>query len=174
MNAIVPLSLMLPAASKVSWTDEAIETAKRMSANGCSASLIADAMRAEHPGITRNAVIGKLHRLGCAGGGRQPNKDRMPRTPCVRRASSLSPTQPAPRVWRGVRKRSPKGLSTRWVDRSSVQKSEWITIVDLNESVCHFPRGTPGRDDFAYCGASIEEGARYCGGHRRIMYASSR
>jgi GcrA cell cycle regulator len=171
MNAIVPLSLMLPAASKVSWTDEAIETVIRLSADGRSATEIANAMREEHPGITRNAVIGKLHRLGCAGGGRQSNKDKSDLGPIRFRA--LRPTAPAPRVGRGVRKRSER--IERHVERAAapVLASEWITIVDLNESVCHFPRGTPGRDDFAYCGASIKEGERYCGAHRRVMFSSA-
>jgi GcrA cell cycle regulator len=171
MNAIVPLSLMLPAASKVSWTDEAIETVIRLSGNGRSATEIANEMRAEHPGITRNAVIGKLHRLGCAGGGRQSNKDKEPRA-CPIRVRALRQTAPAPRVCRGVRKRSER--IERHVDRaaSPVLTSEWITIVDLTETVCAFPSGDPrDLDTFRYCGASIGEGARYCGGHRRIMYA---
>jgi GcrA cell cycle regulator len=180
MNALVPYRLWSRGDTRVLWTDEAIENAKRLSAEGKSAAEIADTMREENPGVTRNSVIGKLHRMGCAGGGRQPNKERSAIGKFMRTKSraapqiprsGLRPTVQAPRVGQGVRQRSER--VERYVERAAdpVQKSAWITIVDLNESVCHFPRGTPGRDDFAYCGASIEEGARYCGGHRRIMYA---
>jgi GcrA cell cycle regulator len=169
MNAIVPLSLMRPAESRVLWTDEAIETAIRLSANGRSAGEIANAMRAEHPGVTRNAVIGKLHRMGFAGGGQRPSKDKPKAYPLSVRA--LRPTEPAPRVGRGVRHRSER--VERHVERAAapVQTSAWITICDLTESVCAFPSGDPrDLETFRYCGASIGEGERYCGGHRRIMY----
>ena len=44
----------------MSWTDERVETLKRMWVEGQSASQIAK----ELGGVTRNAVIGKVHRLG--------------------------------------------------------------------------------------------------------------
>ena len=44
----------------MSWTDDRVETLKRMWAEGQSASQIAK----ELGGVTRNAVIGKVHRLG--------------------------------------------------------------------------------------------------------------
>jgi len=44
----------------MSWTDERVETLKKMWSDGQSASQIAK----ELGGVTRNAVIGKVHRLG--------------------------------------------------------------------------------------------------------------
>ncbi|MBL4813185.1 MAG: GcrA cell cycle regulator, partial [Rhodobacteraceae bacterium] len=44
----------------MSWTDERVETLKKMWGEGQSASQIAK----ELGGVTRNAVIGKVHRLG--------------------------------------------------------------------------------------------------------------
>src|SRR5688500_16051891 len=44
----------------MSWTDERIERLKKMWADGATASQIAD----ELGGVSRNAVIGKAHRLG--------------------------------------------------------------------------------------------------------------
>ncbi|NJM84118.1 MAG: GcrA cell cycle regulator, partial [Tabrizicola sp.] len=55
----------------MSWTDERVETLKRMWGEGQSASQIAK----ELGGVTRNAVIGKVHRLGLSnrsGGGTAP------------------------------------------------------------------------------------------------------
>jgi GcrA cell cycle regulator len=43
----------------MSWTDERVELLKKLWSDGLSASQIA----AELGGITRNAVIGKVHRL---------------------------------------------------------------------------------------------------------------
>ena len=46
------------------WTDERVEKLKRLWAEGLSASQIAGELG---NGITRNAVIGKVHRLGLSG-----------------------------------------------------------------------------------------------------------
>lgn len=61
----------------MSWTDERVETLKKMWADGQSASQIAK----ELGGVTRNAVIGKVHRLGLSnrvGGGRADEDDLLP------------------------------------------------------------------------------------------------
>ena len=53
----------------MSWTDERVEMLKKLWADGLSASQIA----AELGGITRNAVIGKVHRLGLSGRAKSPS-----------------------------------------------------------------------------------------------------
>ena len=56
----------------MTWTDERVETLKRLWIDGLSASQIA----AELGGITRNAVIGKVHRLGLSGRAKSQGVDR--------------------------------------------------------------------------------------------------
>lgn len=68
----------------MSWTDERVETLKRMWAEGQSASQIAK----ELGGVTRNAVIGKVHRLGLS----NRNEDEAPAAP----AAAAAPAAPAP------------------------------------------------------------------------------
>ncbi|MFN4131229.1 MAG: GcrA family cell cycle regulator [Paracoccaceae bacterium] len=61
----------------MSWTDERVETLKKMWAEGQSASQIAK----ELGGVTRNAVIGKVHRLGLSnrvGGGKEEAEEEAP------------------------------------------------------------------------------------------------
>ena len=60
----------------MSWTDERVETLKRMWAEGQSASQIAK----ELGGVTRNAVIGKVHRLGLSNrvGGKDEDEPEAP------------------------------------------------------------------------------------------------
>src|ERR1041385_2830886 len=64
----------------MSWTDERVELLKKLWTDGLSASQIA----AELGGITRNAVIGKVHRLGLSGRAKSPSsaapRPRKPRT----------------------------------------------------------------------------------------------
>lgn len=66
----------------MSWTDERVETLKRMWAEGQSASQIAK----ELGGVTRNAVIGKVHRLGLS----NRNEDEAAAAPAA------APAAPAP------------------------------------------------------------------------------
>ena len=63
------------------WTDERVELLKKLWQDGLSASQIAG----ELGGITRNAVIGKVHRLGLSGRAKSPSstapRTRRPRVP---------------------------------------------------------------------------------------------
>ena len=64
----------------MTWTDERVELLKKLWADGLSASQIAG----ELGGITRNAVIGKVHRLGLSGRAKSPSSSapraRKPRS----------------------------------------------------------------------------------------------
>ena len=74
----------------MSWTDERVETLKRMWGEGQSASQIAK----ELGGVTRNAVIGKVHRLGLsnrAGAGGNAAKPAAKEKPAV----AAAPVKPA-------------------------------------------------------------------------------
>ena len=78
----------------MSWTDERVETLKRMWAEGQSASQIAK----ELGGVTRNAVIGKVHRLGLsnrAGEGAAASDDTDQPNPTRSEPSSPKPAEPA-------------------------------------------------------------------------------
>src|ERR1043166_5233191 len=59
---------------EITWTDDRVELLKRLWAEGLSASQIAG----ELGGITRNAVIGKVHRLGLSGRAK-PSSSGAPR-----------------------------------------------------------------------------------------------
>lgn len=80
----------------MSWTDERVETLKRMWAEGQSASQIAK----ELGGVTRNAVIGKVHRLGLSNrvaGGREDEDEATP-APAAAAPRAEPKPEPAPRA----------------------------------------------------------------------------
>lgn len=64
----------------MAWTDERVETLKRMWGDGSSASQIAK----ELGGVTRNAVIGKVHRLGLSNRNLDEGKETAPEAAPVR------------------------------------------------------------------------------------------
>ncbi len=83
----------------MSWTDERIATLKKMWEGGATASQIAD----ELTGVSRNAVIGKAHRLGLKARPSpvKPNEEKpepkaAPAAPAPKPAAKVPPRAPAP------------------------------------------------------------------------------
>jgi len=72
------------------WTDERVELLKKLWQDGLSASQIAKQLG----GVTRNAVIGKVHRLGLAGRA-SPSRSERPRMPMAPKAPSVRSHVPA-------------------------------------------------------------------------------
>jgi hypothetical protein len=80
--------------NQLNWTEDRVEQLKSLWTEGLSASQIA---RALGGGVTRNAVIGKVHRLGLAGRATPSRSDR-PRLPSAPRMSMRTHHPPPPIV----------------------------------------------------------------------------
>ena len=154
------------------WTDERVELLKKLWSDGLSASQIA----AELGNVTRNAVIGKVHRLGLSGRAKDkaaPAAQR-PRKP-ARTPSAPAPIMPAergnvlvapvPPV--AVIEETPEAVVD---DEVAIPMSERVTIMDLRESMCRWPMGDPTKPEFRFCGARSITGLPYCTHHARIAY----
>jgi GcrA cell cycle regulator len=144
------------------WTEERVELLKKLWADGLSASQIA----AELGGITRNAVIGKVHRLGLSGRAKSP--------------SSSVPRQRKPRSSSMIRvpRAHIRGNTALAYDYVAEPEPELIEIpveqrknlLQLTEATCHWPVGDPGSTDFFFCGGQSNEGSPYCNFHSRVAY----
>jgi GcrA cell cycle regulator len=158
----------------MNWTDERVELLKKLWSEGLSASAIAS----ELGGVTRNAVIGKVHRLGLSGRAKAPSQQpqrrakptRAPshpmRTPSFVRgnvalAADLSP---APQL------QPQEAPAPRPVHDVVIPLSERVTIMELREQMCRWPLGDPGREDFRFCGSRIGPAGPYCSHHAAIAY----
>ena len=95
----------------MSWTDERVELLKKLWSDGLSASQIA----AELGGITRNAVIGKVHRLGLSGRAKSHPRRAAPAQAALvvahaarvaRLRSAATPRSPTPTTTKPRRSRS--------------------------------------------------------------------
>lgn len=80
----------------MSWTDERVETLKRMWSDGQSASAIAK----ELGGVTRNAVIGKVHRLGLSNRNDEPEAPAPAPEPVSEKPADRKPAAVAPQAVR--------------------------------------------------------------------------
>ena len=160
----------------MSWTDEKVERLKQHWMEGRSASQIASLLG---DGLTRNAVIGKVHRLGLAGRAKSPNvgvaRPRRPAPPpAAQRAAARRLAAPAPRLTRGATALAvaPEALSEAEPEAFEsvvVPMSLRVTIIELKEAMCRWPLGDPASSEFRYCGSPVASGP-YCAYHGGLAY----
>ncbi|MEO1200413.1 MAG: GcrA family cell cycle regulator [Pseudomonadota bacterium] len=156
----------------MSWTDERVELLKRLWAEGLSASQIAGQLG----GVTRNAVIGKVHRLGLSGRAKstRPVAPRQKRSRPATRPSGKRPS--APTMGNVALKANPEteiAPEPAPLPSVVVPMSRRASIMELNERTCRWPIGDPGTEDFHYCGCPSEPGSPYCDYHAQIAYQPS-
>jgi GcrA cell cycle regulator len=165
------------------WTDERVELLTKLLSDGCSCSQIA----AELGGITRNAVIGKIHRMGLVG-----PKARVTTKPWVEagvsertwhrhRAKASHRTFEARGGASYRRNRSAPAHSFEAViigdeatDLAPEVIANPVTLMELQEHHCRWPHDVAG-EPMMYCGADsfVEIAGRhlpYCARHCRMAY----
>ncbi len=156
----------------MSWTDEKVEQLKKLWLDGLSASQIANELA---NGMTRNAVIGKIHRLGLSGrvksqtpsGARPKQKNERPAAP---RSSGGSAPLMRGNLALAMDSR-PSPAARPIADDVVVPISERVTLMELRESMCRWPLGDPTTAEFRFCGAKMPTGpGPYCSYHARIAY----
>src|SRR6201982_2043380 len=151
---------------QMGWTDERVELLKTLWADGLSASQIA----AELGGITRNAVIGKVHRLGLSGRAKSPSSSapraRKPRSHMMRvqRAMSRGNTALA-LAYEMDQEPEPELIE------NIIPIGQRRTLLELNEDTCRWPIGDPATTEFFFCGGKALEGLPYCSYHSRAAYS---
>jgi GcrA cell cycle regulator len=154
------------------WTDERVELLKKLWSEGLSASQIAGQMG----GVTRNAVIGKVHRLGLSG---RAKTSAAPAQPRPRKPAARAPSHPLthrPTIHGNTARafepeQEPALEPQALIDEDVViPMSERVTIMELRESMCRWPMGDPTTPEFRFCGGKAVAGLPYCTHHCRMAY----
>ena len=149
----------------MSWTDERVALLKKLWGEGRTAAEIAKDLG----GVTRNAVIGKAHRL--------------------KLSSRISPIQ------QNTKKIAHKAISEANNNVSSAPKVTHISpvevlekklktvtrkhsrklydLMDLKPRACRWPEGDPKEDDFGFCGEECLAGLPYCQEHAQQAYQAA-
>ncbi|MGJ5176091.1 GcrA family cell cycle regulator [Bradyrhizobium oligotrophicum] len=152
----------------LTWSDDRVEQLKKLWEAGLSASQIA----AELGNVTRNAVIGKVHRLGLSG------RAKSPATAAPRQRKPARPAQPMMRVTRPVARGNTALAQVFEVEAEPdpvafdnvVPMNQRLSLLELNEATCHWPVGDPSSPDFFFCGGKALAGLPYCAQHSRVAY----
>ena len=133
------------------WNDERIEALTKMWRDGLSASQVARQLG----GVSRSAVIGKVHRLGIAG------RDAPSRPMGGRPATRVRATAGGAR--RPQATRAPREVVS--IPRIAYEVGPTATIHTLTAHACRWPIGEPDMADFGYCGRLRSDHPAYCAGH---------
>ena len=149
------------------WTDERVETLKKLWLDGLSASQIAKQLG----GVTRNAVIGKVHRLGLSGRA-APSQPARPAFKAPRPARPAATTVPAPRrvAQPHAREAGPIAIVAPQPAAPRQEERGVATVLTLGAHMCKWPIGDPATDDFTFCGRRSTDDGPYCVEHARVAY----
>lgn len=176
----------------MSWTDDRVATLTKMWGEGNSASQIAK----ELGGVTRNAVIGKVHRLGLSN--RATTSKAAPKKPAAKpkiatpkvssttvKSVPIKPVTEIPAARDIPRKRPiitagkplPPQPSASEVSAEALAKvveiegkAKKLTLMQLTERTCKWPIGDPATDDFWFCGHAVQAGKPYCETHVAVAF----
>ena len=144
----------------IDWTPARISTLIALWTEGISTIEIGRRLD-----VTKNSVVGKVHRLGLPkrvspiGSKSRERKPAVARTTAEPRKTSAIKT--AVSLSQQPRKEVPSG---------PVPKANPVSMEQLSNSMCSWPEGEPGKENFHFCGAPVLEGKPYCVSHCARAY----
>jgi GcrA cell cycle regulator len=137
----------------MSWNEEKVEKLKELWGKGSTASQIAEIIG----GISRNAVIGKAHRLNLS------SKIK------TRNASSSQNFDNNSEENSSKQKRDRKSKFQSLIIEKDFEPENPKKLEELDESSCKWPVGHPEEESFYFCGRSSLKDFSYCKLH--LLYA---
>ncbi len=137
----------------MSWTDEKVNKLKNLWGKGQTASQIAEIIG----GVSRNAVIGKAHRLNLSAKIKTRSTISQNQTGTIKSSNSLN---------KGSRKQRFRSLL---LDKNFEQAKN-LKLEELNEETCKYMEGHPDEKDSSFCGRKNVEKFSYCPLHLMIVF----
>jgi len=136
----------------MSWTPEKVEKLKELWGKGNTASEIAQILG----GVTRNAVIGKAHRLNLSG------KIQTKKSSSLATSNNVSENKISPKNLR-------RGKFKSLIIDKDFEPENPKQLEELDENSCKWPIGHPNEDNFYFCGRTSLKDFSYCKLH--LLYA---
>lgn len=148
----------------MSWTPELVKELKRLWKKGLTTSEIGRRI-----GISKNAVVGKAHRLWLEGRPSPIKRDTsgQPKPVFILPESFKNPK---------LKEASPKKEDVlmqvyRRTKKEKPQTKKGVKLVDLKPNSCRWPSGDPKDLDFNFCGKEVVPGKSYCEEHCAVAYS---
>ncbi len=170
----------------MNWTDERVERLTKLWAEGLSASQIATLLG----GVSRNAVIGKVHRLNLPGRAIKPGGAALGTRSTKRAATPTQQQRPATFTARVATRTVTRAVgATMLKEEVEIDAQEFevmvastnvvvpiarrLVLTELTERTCKWPNGDPLKDDFNFCGNESHDSSPYCSYHQKLAYQPS-
>ena len=173
----------------MSWTEERVETLKKLWSEGLSASQIATTLG----GVSRNAVIGKVHRLKLPGRVKPATSSEVEKENAnVRTVRVALEEKPAVDTSKediflkagtvaleevveakvDFAEEVAESLTETFAEATNSDQSQprRLTLLQLTENTCKWPVGDPLASDFYFCGERSEDSSPYCSAHSKVAY----
>jgi GcrA cell cycle regulator len=181
------------------WTDEAVALLRRRWAERATDKTVSAETIAAELGITRNAVLGKVNRLGMSepkpAEPSRPRALRLPREPArpallhvngskapVRAPAKAPeiPLWPSPPALPFLEEAATApALTGPWTPIAAEDLApsgpppDGISLVELTDKTCRWPLGDPADwENFRFCGAEPQQGSVYCGEHHARAFVA--
>jgi GcrA cell cycle regulator len=162
------------ALSRFDWSEARVALLRRRWAEGLSASTIAKELG---PGVTRCAVLGKVHRLKLVQPQykrQHPRKERARKRPRAPRPTSRPRRSPSQlmEMFHALGLDALFGApDTRTVHQHAGRAfGPACGLLELTAATCRWPVGEPDEPNFAFCGAAPLRRYPYCIAHCLIAY----
>jgi GcrA cell cycle regulator len=138
------------------WSNDIIAKLRTLWAEGLSTAEIGRRLN-----ISKNAVVGKAHRLNLP-----------PRPSPIRRGEGTTPRQPQPRRAQGPT--LPPLAAELAAPPPALRPISAPPKNTLRATPCCWPIGEPGKPSFHFCNASSVPGKPYCEDHAAVAYVRIR
>lgn len=147
----------------MSWTPELIKELKKLWKKGLTTGEIGRVI-----GMSKNAVVGKAHRLGLES---RPSPIKREEAPKKEKASRVikKVTKPVPKKEQQVAVETAEPVKA--VKKTKSGKNKGVKLVDLKPTSCRWPEGDPKDPDFHFCGKEAVPGKSYCEEHCAVAYS---